>query len=790
MALTEAEVKTYYQAILQREPTDAQLAVAMATGTADSLISALIDSNESQSFVFPLIQVYQAVFGRVPDAAGLDFWVDAYRAGTSLEDITAGFVASDEFQSTYGNVTDGSDPAFIQQLYINVLGRPGEPAGIAFWTSQTGISPADVVRLFATDVEFTNKAAGPIADFLTDAANGTQDYLGSLFEGGFDGETFTLTTGVDTRVGTENNDTFIGLQDTNADTFTVGDDIDGGAGVDTLRITTTGNASNAIDLSIAQITGIEKLELRINDDAFTDLDLGSVGSDLEALSMDFRGGEQSNDFEIEGINANAQISLSNIKTDGTGIDVLVELDEVAGNINGSMVLSNVDDLDVWVDVDTSADGSGDADVYSVTFDNVQNSNGNASWYITDVETLNVTVATASTLESIGNYYNNDGSDGPDPQVVNLQLNGDLSVGFWDFSDDEGPATLNITGAGDLFIEEFDDGDSQMVVAAAAATGNINIQDASSNFTSLNVTFGSGDDRLTIEDGADFSTITAAGGAGTDIFGVSGDDVANISQATLSGFETLEISSAATAAVAVDADDNGFDNLILGVDVTQNVTVEDLSGDLTIKASQAGVVTVGPEGASDDLAVSLDAGGAITLTSLDVSDYTSVDFTSASEDDDVTFTLLTADDVDTLSFAGEGDVTITASSTTGLDVLDLSALTGKFDGDAVDLGTDILVGNLGAGSVVYLDDPTAGNDGTNVLTFGSALDNAISFDGFEGGVGGDVLDLGALGVANFGALTIAQAGANVAITSDAFDGQITLLGMLTADLDGTANFVFA
>ena len=259
MALTEAEVKTYYQAILQREPTDAQLAVAMATGTADSLISALIDSNESQSFVFPLIQVYQAVFGRVPDAAGLDFWVDAYRAGTSLETITEGFVASEEFQNKYGNVADGSDPAFIQQLYINVLGRAGEPAGVAFWTSQTGISPAEVVRLFATDAEFTNKAAGPIADFLTDAANGVEN-TGSLFPEGTRGLDFVLTTGVDVLTGTVDNDTFHALIDGANTTLSVSDVINGGDGTDTLSLTVAGAAAGS--LPAADITNVENFLIR------------------------------------------------------------------------------------------------------------------------------------------------------------------------------------------------------------------------------------------------------------------------------------------------------------------------------------------------------------------------------------------------------------------------------------------------------------------------------------------------------------------------------------------------
>ena len=38
--------------------------------------------------------LYSAAFNRAPDAAGFDFWVQAYERGASLSTIARGFLAS------------------------------------------------------------------------------------------------------------------------------------------------------------------------------------------------------------------------------------------------------------------------------------------------------------------------------------------------------------------------------------------------------------------------------------------------------------------------------------------------------------------------------------------------------------------------------------------------------------------------------------------------------------------------------------------------------------------------
>lgn len=78
-------------------------------------------------------RLYQAAFNRTPDQVGLAYWIGQGDASMPLTTIAAGFTGSVEFQSTYGNLTDHQ---FVDQVYLNVLHRAGEPGGTAYWYGQ------------------------------------------------------------------------------------------------------------------------------------------------------------------------------------------------------------------------------------------------------------------------------------------------------------------------------------------------------------------------------------------------------------------------------------------------------------------------------------------------------------------------------------------------------------------------------------------------------------------------------------------------------------------------------
>lgn len=81
----------------------------------------------------PVIRLFQAYFLRLPDSSGLAYWTGKFRAGTKLSDISQTFANSSEFKNKYGALTNRQ---FVEKIYLNVLGRAGDSAGIASWTKK------------------------------------------------------------------------------------------------------------------------------------------------------------------------------------------------------------------------------------------------------------------------------------------------------------------------------------------------------------------------------------------------------------------------------------------------------------------------------------------------------------------------------------------------------------------------------------------------------------------------------------------------------------------------------
>jgi hypothetical protein len=102
-------------------------------------------------------RLYQAAFNRVPDLAGLGFWVHAHQTDAALPDIAKGFVSSEEFKGLYGQAP--SHQQLVSTYYRNVLHRDGEKAGIDWWVAQMdgGGDAAGVLIGFSESAE--NKAA-------------------------------------------------------------------------------------------------------------------------------------------------------------------------------------------------------------------------------------------------------------------------------------------------------------------------------------------------------------------------------------------------------------------------------------------------------------------------------------------------------------------------------------------------------------------------------------------------------------------------------------------------------
>jgi Ca2+-binding RTX toxin-like protein len=98
-------------------------------------------------------RLYQAAFDRTPDVPGLSFWVHQLDLGLNIQTVAQDFVNSAEFQSVYG--TNPTNTHIVDLFYQNVLGRLPDAAGLAFWVNQlnAGTQVGAVLEGFAASSE-------------------------------------------------------------------------------------------------------------------------------------------------------------------------------------------------------------------------------------------------------------------------------------------------------------------------------------------------------------------------------------------------------------------------------------------------------------------------------------------------------------------------------------------------------------------------------------------------------------------------------------------------------------
>ncbi|HUY88576.1 MAG TPA: DUF4214 domain-containing protein, partial [Pirellulales bacterium] len=94
---------------------------------------------------------YQKYLGRLPDSGGLNYWISQMQSGLTDEHLEAGFIGSTEFYVHSG----GSDANWVDAMYADLLGRPADAQGQAYWVGQlaSGVSRTAVAYGFADSLE-------------------------------------------------------------------------------------------------------------------------------------------------------------------------------------------------------------------------------------------------------------------------------------------------------------------------------------------------------------------------------------------------------------------------------------------------------------------------------------------------------------------------------------------------------------------------------------------------------------------------------------------------------------
>lgn len=156
MATTSETVTSLYKKVLGRDGSATE--IAYWVGRIDSgvegianVVTAFTGSEEAVTNVAPVVGLYFAAFGRVPDATGLQYWVTAQRNGMDLADIGKAFTQSEEFAQSAQRI----DTSFLAGLYQNALGRAPDATGLAYWSAQlaSGMPRDQVLSSISTSVE-------------------------------------------------------------------------------------------------------------------------------------------------------------------------------------------------------------------------------------------------------------------------------------------------------------------------------------------------------------------------------------------------------------------------------------------------------------------------------------------------------------------------------------------------------------------------------------------------------------------------------------------------------------
>jgi len=406
------------------------------------------------------------------------------------------------------------------------------------------------------------------------------------------GQTFTLTTTLDSVPGligskgtTDNDgdDTIIGLATiaaVGADTLSLGDQIDGGNGDDTLKIFSDGAD---IDLGKSDISGIEHFTAEVVASEIYEINLAN--NEFSSVLLDFNGSEIANEIDVDNVNQSvSDLTILGLDNDDSDLDIHYSSDDQA--INNAISVRNSDNIDLEVYIENPEDEDGrllPGGSFTLVLDNTDD----IEVEFEDVNPTDLTVQVDGDSDNFELEADENFKVG-ESQTVNFILNADLQSDNIDLADNDQAydtdeateVTVNITGEGNLTVngDGFDTEDgwgnddvestTALTINGSTATGNIDIQffeEYSSDYFATNVvsvTTGSGDDRVGFnkayfdgsfdDDGQDDANdaINVNLGSGRNTLAVNGNywfsddemDDLDFTKATISGVQILELDS--------------------------------------------------------------------------------------------------------------------------------------------------------------------------------------------------------------------------------------------------------
>ena len=296
------------------------------------------------------------------------------------------------------------------------------------------------------------------------------------------GNTYVLTPDLDAIVGTNGSDVIIGATQDGKGTFTPGDSIDGGEGVDTLKL----YGVDGVSKGLQTVKNVEQLE------AFAGSGTYDVSGWEGLEKASFKAGT------VSTLTANA--TLTDVALDGVDADMKLTGDGIA-----NVTVKNLDEA------------------RTVTVANA-----------TENHALNVALENASKVDKEGAPTTSVTLVDENAEALNLASNGATANKVTLTSASTALKTLTVSGEADLVVGGLGDVSTLESIDGSAAKGDLAL--GTLNDATLNVTTGSGDDTFVLGntathavtvstgEGDDEVTLGAALAKGSSIDLGAGDDV--------------------------------------------------------------------------------------------------------------------------------------------------------------------------------------------------------------------------------------------------------------------------
>lgn len=736
-----------------------------------------------------LLGVTSFMFDYAPDQASYDRFASILEQNPSFYDLGTDLAKTDAFQSQYDGTTQGLIDLVFGRLGITedtqaytrgtdfitqrldagvsegqVLMEVGEkllqdtpPEGLedAAAILQNKIAVSQAYLESGTEGYSSDTLPDLLSDVTADQASveAAQEKIDNLpTPSGGEGETFSLTQGVDTPATTSGDDTINALPvnattGTDVSTLSAFDDIDGGAGRDTLNIYTT-DTENADLPSSASVQNVEVVNIFNAEGAATDF---ADASNFEGVEQLWQIGEAAaNVTNLEesttaGFRNTAQATL-NVAAVATAASATVALDNVADAdlTDGNAPALNVagDALNSVTVDGTIAAGTNDPATQSLTLD-VTTGDG--------VTALTVETAVDATL-TITDADNDVTAIDASASAGGVTFAGDADVSELQFGAGDDTVTLNTalsttvtaasvsTGEGDDVITLNTTGDGDVTANAGAGDDTVIVSAIDALSTGSMVDGGEGVDTLSTDGGAlAAEDYTLLNNVFTNFEELTFSAASEFDAARLSDYSSFTLTAGTTNdGVTNVADDQALttaDDLTATADGYEAVAGEDTvyAGNLDVTTTADAAVTANAE--SVDLTVNATAAAANSSTldgdvqeaTVSVNNYVEEDDASAFLAADVTVTTTDSaalDALTSLTLSGDGAATVTNGADTDLVTVDASGL------DTVDGAGDAITG------LTYTSDNAAAEtislgDGVDGLTMNaSTVENTDSITGFN------------------------------------------------------------